>query len=96
MLRESGYIKDSETRNTGQANSIYYPESRFDLSRTAFHGRINGSATALRGESGIQSRYIGIDIDTKASRAFFRDRSRETNFPVCGKSSTISDYSSPV
>ena len=34
---------ERKIQDIGHANSIYYLESRFDLSRTAFHRRINGS-----------------------------------------------------
>lgn len=54
--------KTPTTLNIGQANSIYYPGSWFDLSQTGFERRINGSRILLRGVSAFR---LDVDIETK-------------------------------
>lgn len=59
--------KTTTTLNIGQANSIYYPGSRFDLSQTGFERRINGSRILLRGVSAFRLD-VDIDIETKKKK----------------------------
>ena len=59
--------KIPRTLNIGQANSIYYPGSRFDLSQTGFERRINGSRILLGGVSAFRLD-VDIDIETKKKK----------------------------
>lgn len=72
--------KTPRTLNIGQANSIYYPGSRFDLSQTGFERRINGSRILLGGVSAFRLD-VDIDIETKKKKKGGRKKNILINFP---------------
>lgn len=74
--------KIPRTLNIGQANSIYYPGSRFDLSQTGFERRINGSRILLGGVSAFRLD-VDIDIETKKKKGR-KKKNILINFPQIG------------